>query len=97
MRRRPSERERVERVALGRVLRRLRCERGLTQAQAAAGAGVSGEAYRCWEYGRACPSALALRRLLGLLARSADELWAEHGHLVERLSGGVRCTQEVRP
>ena len=58
-------------------LKRLREIAGLTQAQAAAAAGVAFRSYQNWEMGTREPRIEALRKLAAAFGVSADELIAE--------------------
>ena len=63
-----------ERAALGRNLKRLRLERGLSQQQVGDGLGVQRSTYTYMETGKTLPNALQIARLADIFSVTADEI-----------------------
>lgn len=62
----------VEQPQIGKLIRALRLEAGLTQEQLAAQLGVTHSSVGRWENGRSKPSPLAMQKVDGMLQEMGD-------------------------
>lgn len=62
----------INQPQIGKLVRELRLENGLTQEQFAAELGVTYSSINRWENGRSKPSPLAMQKIEGLLRQMGD-------------------------
>lgn len=62
----------IKQPAIGKLIRELRLETGLTQEQFAAHLGVTYSTINRWENGRGKPSPLAMQKIEGMLKQMDD-------------------------
>lgn len=82
----------MDHTKIGRLIRRLRQERRLTQRQLAEGMGISDKTVSKWERGMGCPDLLLLPELSAIFHVDLDQLLAGELDVRETLGGNMKKT-----